>query len=327
MTLEHDTGSISLEQLGPPDTPEVLTFLGADPVLNVYLTALALRDALARPKDEFWAARRGTRLTALLYLGGLSGAVLPSGDDLEAFARLATVLQVRVTALPKRWQIIGPRRPVLALAAAVSEAGPPRIARDQLYLSLSPADLVPVPRVPELRPARREDYALVYESGDQLYLSLSPADLPPGPAVPELRNARREDYALVYESGAALRAEELLEDPREADPVAYARRVEEDCRDGHTWLVRDARGLAFRASVSALTVDAAQVSGVYTPPERRGQGLATRGLGELCRRLFARSAQVCLFVNDFNAPALAVYERLGFRTRATWASVFYERRD
>jgi predicted GNAT family acetyltransferase len=81
--------------------------------------------------------------------------------------------------------------------------------------------------------------------------------------------------------------------------------------------------LCFRASVSAATADAAQVSGVYTPPARRGQGYATRGLAELCRRLLARSHHACLFVNDFNQPALALYRRLGFRSISDWASAFY----
>lgn len=290
MTLQRDDTSLSIEQLAPLDTPEVLTFLARDPVLDVYVTALTLRDALARPHDEYWAARRNDRLVALLYLGGLSGAVLPVGDDASAFATLGGVLARRLETLPRRWQIIGPRDAVRTLASSAS-APAPRLAREQIYLSLSPADLPPVPR------------------------------------VPELRTARREDYAIVYESGAALRAEELLEDPRDTDPVAYARRVEEDCRDGHTFVWRDAGGLAFRASVSALTPDAAQVSGVYTPPSRRGRGLATRGLAELCRRMFERSREVCLFVNDFNAPAIAVYRRLGFRERALWGSMFFERAD
>ena len=42
-----------------------------------------------------------------------------------------------------------------------------------------------------------------------------------------------------------------------------------------------------------------------------------------CRRLFERSRNVCLFVNDFNASALAVYRRMGFRELADWASAFY----
>lgn len=290
MTLQRDDATLEIQPLGPLDVPEVLTFLARDPLLHVYVTALALRDALARPHDEYWGARRGERLVGMLYVGGLSGAVLPVGDDHAAFVRLGEVLARRMPTLPRRWQIIGPRTAVRTLAD-VARAPEPRLAREQLYMALSPADLPPVPR------------------------------------VPELRAARREDYALVYESGAALRAEELLEDPRATDPIAYARRVEEDCRDGHTFVWRDAGGLAFRASVSALTSDAAQVSGVYTPPSRRGRGLATRGLAELCRRLFERSREVCLFVNDFNDPAQAVYRRLGFRLLAPWGSMFFERHD
>lgn len=289
MTVHSDLGALSIEKLGPPDLPETFAFLDADPVLNVYLIALALRDGLATPRDEFWGARREGRLTALLFLGAQSGSVLPIGTDADALARLGEVARTRAEFLPRRIQVIGPRDAVGPLLEHFP-GGPiaARLARDQIYLSLTRAAL---PRFER---------------------------------VPELRAARREDYATIYESGALLRAEELLEDPRDLDPIAYARRAEEDCRDGHTFLWRDAQGLAFRAGVSALTPDAAQVSGVYTPPERRGRGLATRGLAELCDRLLERSRHVCLFVNDFNAPALAVYHRLGFRDHAAWRSSFFD---
>ena len=39
------------------------------------------------------------------------------------------------------------------------------------------------------------------------------------------------------------------------------------------------------------------------------------------------SRVVCLFVNDFNAPALALYKQLGFRQLAPWTSVFYVREE
>jgi hypothetical protein len=155
---------------------------------------------------------------------------------------------------------------------------------------------------------------------------LEPGSLPPFERLPELVAARPEDYDLMFESGARLRLEELDEDPREADPAGYRRRVEEECRDGHAWLWRDAAGLCFRASVSALTGDAAQVSGVYTPPDRRRRGLARRGLSELSARLLQRSGAVCLFVNDFNVPALSLYRRLGFVERAAWHSAFIDTR-
>ncbi len=288
MTRTHTTPAPVIERLGPADVPDVVTFLDADPVLNVYLMALVLRDALARPRDEYWAARRDGRITALLYLGGHSGAVLPAGDDTDGARALGALASGRLERLPRRFQVIGPS----AMVAAMLERFPgsphePRLVRQQSYLSLEPSALPDFPRLPELRPARRED------------------------------------YSLIYETGAALRAEELLEDPREVDAVTYARRAEEDCRDGHTYVWRDSRGLCFRSSVSALTADAAQVSGVYTPPALRGQGIATRALAELCLRLMTRARQTCLFVNDINTPALALYRRLGFVHRAAWASAFF----
>jgi predicted GNAT family acetyltransferase len=287
MALHPGIGAAVLDPLGPRDVPEVLTFLEDDPVVNVYLLALVLRDALARPNDAWWGARRHGRLTALLYLGAHSGAVLPAGDDADALRELGEAAANERALQAPRFQVIGPRAAVRALRAGFPGAGATlRLDRSQVYMALDRA----------------------------------PASLEP---LPELRTARREDYAFLYRAGAELRAEELLEDPRAADPVAYARRVEEECRDGWTWVWRDGRGLCFRAGVSAVTRTAAQVSGVYVPPALRGRGIARRALGELCARLLARTRHVCLFVNDFNAPALALYRRLGFRERAEWASAFY----
>lgn len=289
MSLDPQLRAPVLARLGPADVPDALGFLERDPVLHVYLIALVLRDALARPKDEYWVARRDGAITAMLYLGGNSGAVLPVGDDREGLRALGALAAGRLEMLPKRFQVVGTATAFDALLERFPErAFAPRLVRRQYYLATDAARL----RAPE--------------------------------PLPELRLARREDYAFLYETGAALRAEELLEDPREVDPVAYARRAEEDCRDGHTYVWRDARGLVFRASVSARTADAVQISGVYVPPEHRGRGIATRALGEMCGRLLERSQAACLFVNDFNAPAIAVYERLGFTDRRDWASAFYE---
>lgn len=288
MTLT-DPATPTLERLRPAHLPELLGWLGQDPVLHVYLSALALRDALGAPQDETWAARREGEIVAVLHLGGRSGAVLPHGRDADGLRRLAEVARSRRSVLPPRLQVIGPSEGVGIFVDAFRRDGlEPRLHRQQVYMRLEPRDLPEFERLPELRPARPED------------------------------------YALVYDTGAALRAEELEEDPRVVDPRGYPRRVEEECRDGYTWLWLDAKGLRFRASISAATADAAQISGVYAPPERRGQGFATRALAEMCARLLARSRNACLFVNDFNEPALALYRRLGFRPISDWASAFFE---
>jgi hypothetical protein len=160
----------------------------------------------------------------------------------------------------------------------------------------------------------------------QLYQRLLPGDLVRYEPLAELRPACLADYDLVLDSGARMRTEELEEDPRLLDPLGYARRVEEECREHSTWLWLDDQGLCFRASVSARTADAAQISGVFVPPERRGRGIARRGMSELCARLLQNSRVACLFVNDFNAPAIAAYRGIGFVDYADWGSVFYDRR-
>ena len=282
-------GPLSVERLGPSDLPEVFGWLDHDPVLNVYLMALVLRDALAAPRDEYWAVRREGGIAALLYIGGHSGAVLPLGDDVPALQLLADHARQRLAFLPRHLQVIGPRPAVLATVHQLARSGlTPRLERQQVYMALESGALPDFERLAELVPA-----------------------------VPG-------DFECVHASGVRLRLEELEEDPRETDPHGYRRRVEEECRDGHTWLWQDAQGLCFRASVSAVTGDAAQLSGVFTPPERRRRGLARRGLSELCLRLFARSRTACLFVNRLNAPALELYRRLNFVERAAWYSAFFD---
>ncbi len=287
MSPSPDTEPPVLARLGPIDLPEVLLFLEDDPILNVYLIALVLRDALARPQETWWGARRRGRLTALVFMGSQSGAVLPAGEDVESHRALGVALRESADPRPDRLQIIGPRTAVHALGEGFPGAGwSRRLERDQTYLALTPDTLTA------------------------------------GPTRADLRTAREEDYAFLYQAGADLRAEELLEDPREGDPIAYARRVHEECRDGWTWLIRDGRGLCFRAGLSALTSDAAQVSGVWVPPTLRGQGIATVAMRTLCHRLLLRARQVCLFANVTNEPALALYRRLGFQPLADWASRF-----
>jgi predicted GNAT family acetyltransferase len=54
--------------------------------------------------------------------------------------------------------------------------------------------------------------------------------------------------------------------------------------------------------------------GVWTHPRHRRRGLSYELLREVCGHLSRRGKTVTLFVNDFNRPAIALYESLGFET-------------
>ncbi|WP_280460839.1 GNAT family N-acetyltransferase [Nocardia carnea] len=58
-----------------------------------------------------------------------------------------------------------------------------------------------------------------------------------------------------------------------------------------------------------------EVSAVCTAPEARGKGYAAGVIGELVARIVARGERPFLHVVETNTGAIALYERLGFRTR------------
>jgi predicted GNAT family acetyltransferase len=70
--------------------------------------------------------------------------------------------------------------------------------------------------------------------------------------------------------------------------------------------------IAAKCEFSAVTDESAQLMGVWTHPSFRRRGLAADTLREVCGHLFRQGKRVTLFVNDFNLPAIALYESLGF---------------
>jgi uncharacterized protein len=290
MPLPAGRDPVTIEIATPEQLLEVFAWLDRDPVVNVYLIALLLRDRLAVTGDEYWLARRGREVAGLVHVGATTGAILPAGDGPGVHAALAARAVARRHVLPPRFQVVGGRGEVAAIVDRLRDDG--------------------------LEPARNRPHT---------YMAVERDGLARFERLPALRVARPEDHDLVHRSGADLRAEELGDDPRASDPDGYARRVEDECRGGYTYLWVEDGELRFRASLSALTADAVQIAGVYVPPAQRGRGHARRGVAELCARQFARARAACLFVGDGNAPAIAVYRGLGFRARAAWASAFFER--
>ena len=74
----------------------------------------------------------------------------------------------------------------------------------------------------------------------------------------------------------------------------------------------------------AVTPHACKIQGVWVPPALRGRGHASHGMAALvsiARLAFA--PVVSLYVNDFNAPARATYQRVGFTEVGTFMSVLF----
>jgi predicted GNAT family acetyltransferase len=65
------------------------------------------------------------------------------------------------------------------------------------------------------------------------------------------------------------------------------------------------------------------MQGIWTPKDLRGKGLATAALGAICDRLLTMSPTLSLYVNDFNTPAIALYERVGFETVSEFQTLLF----
>ena len=81
--------------------------------------------------------------------------------------------------------------------------------------------------------------------------------------------------------------------------------------------------IRFKAEASAWTPSAVQLQQVWTDPEARGRGDASRALRDLIRLLLERVPTVCLFVRPENAPALALYDRIGMERTHTYRSLLF----
>ena len=145
-----------------------------------------------------------------------------------------------------------------------------------------------------------------------------------GSAVPDgLRYATSDDMEDVYAASARMHHEETLEDPIQTKPREFRRHVRHRINSDRSFVWYDGDELIFKADVSAQGHFGVQISGVYTTPERRGQGVATRGMHHICRHLFDREVpRIVLYFNDNNGAARRVYERVGFSYYTDYQTIF-----
>lgn len=268
--------------LGLTDAPLALEICGRDPVTNVFVAARILEGGLTGGRNSVLGYERGGR-TGLCWTSANVVPVEMAEDMIEPLA--AKVVKRRAWAS----SLFGPADQVLPLWQTLSPHwGPAReVRRNQPVMTMSTSPtLLGVPLDTSVRPATAEETDLV---------------------VP---------------AAAAMFTEEIGYPPYRGSDRAYRLSVGALVRAGRSLVRIEGGQVIFKADIGSVALGVAQVQGVWVHPAWRGRGLAVPAMAAVVEHVMRHLAPtVTLYVNDFNAPALATYRRVGFVQTGTFATI------
>jgi uncharacterized protein len=280
------TTSRGIKVLGPADLDEFLALTAREPVINVFAEHRA-RTTNLDPRwlgGEMWGRfDEDGLLRAACHVGANLVPIACTLEDADAFAHRAVSRPRSVST------IVGPAAAVGRFWSGVEPSwGTARELRwGQPHLVID--------RRPDVTPHA------------------------------DVRRTVRSDFAQLYPACVAMYEEEIGVSPElGGGREMYRARVLQLITRGWSFARFDGGRVIFKAEVACVSPAAAQVQGVWVAPDRRGEGLATSGLAavvEAVRRDLA--PVVSLYVNEWNAPARRVYERLGFVETARFSTIMF----
>ena len=267
----------SVRPIGREDESLALAALDRNPVRDVFIASRILHDGALTSlgPSPLWGAFDDGELRGLLHVGP---NLVPATDDEAACEALATA----AGGLYPTRMVVGERVAVEYLWSLIgaSYPAPREVRRCQFVYAVEPDRLV-----------------------------RDPHHWAPGIA----RLAERRDEDRVLRLSAAMYTEEMGENPMARDPDGYRRRVRMLIARGWTYVYETGGQLQFKMDIGCASHRTAQIQGVYVPPDLRGRGVGATAMAACCELAFDRHPNLSLYVNDFNTPAVAMYERIGFR--------------
>ena len=140
------------------------------------------------------------------------------------------------------------------------------------------------------------------------------------------RLATSADLGELLPAAAAMFTEEVGFDPIARYGDGYAARLRTLIAGQRSAIVTDVNGrVIFKADAGIVNLDAAQVQGVWLHPDYRGYGLAKPFFAAAAQILQHRYPHLSLYVNDYNARALAMYRGTDWEQIGQFSTIIFER--
>ncbi|WP_265523259.1 DUF4081 domain-containing GNAT family N-acetyltransferase [Oerskovia flava] len=280
--------------LSDADVPEALAVCRIDPVASVLAASrlsTAARTGLRRSGGQLWGFPEQGPLRAVCWAGANLVPVVPltgteRAEAVRAFATLAMRFGRRCSS------IVGEQEVTLSMWRRLAEHWSParEVRADQPSLAIS--------RDPDVTPD------------------------------PQVRRSVLAELDIVLPACVRMFVEEVGYSPVEGGGAAYSERVRSLITTGRSFVrvepVLGSPEVVFKAELGAVTPEVAQVQGVWVEPRFRGRRHAEAGMAAVVAQTRAQVAPVVsLYVNAYNAPALAAYRRVGFEQVGTFATVLF----
>lgn len=270
-------GRWSLRLLSDDDFKGALEFLQRDPLINVYLVSRLLEERTLAATQIAVIRYNGAIVLVVSLATNIVLAGDPSiSDDITDTAIALVADRILTRMLPVR-AIISPAHLV-----------------EKLWIMLR----------------MRLDPPTVVRMNQPIYALRKTL------AYPDLTRARYStvrDLEQLVPACAAMHKEEVGIDPMERDAVGYRERIRELIDKKRSVILVENGVIVAKCEYSAVTPESVQLMGVWSHPQHRRRGHSRELLGEVCGHFSRKGKTVTLFVNDFNAPAIALYESLGFK--------------
>ena len=269
--------------LDSTDHALVSALLDKDPVGNCFVASRVDAGLLNLGPGELWGYP-AHQPRSLLHVGANLVAVNPDEEALDAFSE-------DLGAWRRFVAIVGPRDVALGLQRRLTRLwgrayANPRIVRERQFLMV-----------------RTEP---------------SPVN-----ADPLVTRAVSDDFESYLTGAVAMYREELDEDPLATNAVGYRRYVRSLNDTGRAFARREDGEVVFKADLGAVTDHVAQIQGVWVAPRLRGRGLSVPAMAAVTNAILEQGRVASLYVNDFNAAAVACYLRCGYAVVDELASVLY----
>ena len=266
--------------------------------------------------------------TALAHRDALAQLLLQVGSRLDSmFGESAFVMPLWTRMRQLCEQTRGGKSPLLQMLQPSLGDGCDHRAR-----VLSERPVQPLLYLPPEKDLARFYEAELPELPEHLPAPLKPGQSPAGAvqlggeAAGYARLATSADLGELLPAAAAMFTEEVGFDPVARYGDGYAARLRTLIAGQRSAIVTDVNGrVIFKADAGIVNLDAAQVQGVWLHPDYRGYGLAKPFFAAAAQVLQRRYPHLSLYVNDYNARALAMYRGTGWEQIGQFSTIIFER--